>query len=707
MRNNLLFRHRAGIIYLMCTILFTANSWAADFSVDGLCYDIISANTVQVVKPTSGKYTGDITILERVIYDEQTYKVVAIGDNAFQGANQVTSVTLPLTGITSIGGWAFNDCTGLTSFTLPASVTSIGEKAFYFCDNLHDLYVCATDPAAYNPGYMAFSKIHYGSHKCTLHVPTGCTAAYAADPTFSVFTQVEEFDPPQVYDLYVAGTQVTSLNASDILGDGVASYEASSNTLTISGNITAPDNNTPCIDNGINNLTINVVSAVTLTAYDKTIYLKSSTTTITGSGQLTLYATKIPDPHDYVDTNYAIYTAGNYLNISNANLLVTGEIGCYGNLNISNANLRVTGSIGCSGNLNITNSTLSVDYTFFGGENMNVTNSTVSITNGSIMGFKSFTLTDCYLKTPQGGYYDSSSKRLVDAKGTPTYPVEIRPGAGPTLYELYVAGTRVTSENVLDILGDGAASYESSSNTLTISGNITAPDNNTPCIDNGINNLTINVVSAVTLTAYDKTIYLKSSTTTITGSGQLTLYATKIPDPHDYVDTNYAIYTAGNYLNISNANLLVTGEIGCYGNLNISNANLRVTGSIGCSGNLNITNSTLSVDYTFFGGENMNVTNSTVSITNGSIMGFKSFTLTDCYLKTPQGGYYDSSSRRLVDADGKYSSIVEIVPIEDPIGIEEILVNPSDDTRKVLHDGKLYIIRADGKVFNAQGARVN
>ena len=705
MRNNLLFRHRAGIIYLMCTILFTANSWAADFSVDGLCYDIISANTVQVVKPTSGKYTGDITILERVIYDEQTYKVVAIGDNAFQGANQVTSVTLPLTGITSIGGWAFNDCTGLTSFTLPASVTSIGEKAFYFCDNLHDLYVCATDPAAYNPGYMAFSKIHYGSHKCTLHVPTGCTAAYAADPTFSVFTQVEEFDPPQVYDLYVAGTQVTSLNASDILGDGVASYEASSNTLTISGNITAPDNNTPCIDNGINNLTINVVSAVTLTAYDKTINIQS-TTTLTGSAQLTVTATKIPDPHDYVDTNYAIYTAGNYLNISNANLLVTGEIGCYGNLNISNANLRVTGSIGCSGNLNITNSTLSVDYTFFGGENMNVTNSTVSITNGSIMGFKSFTLTDCYLKTPQGGYYDSSSKRLVDAKGTPTYPVEIRPGAGPTLYELYVAGTRVTSENASGILGDGVASYDASSNTLTISGNITAPDNNTPCIDNGINNLTINVVSAVTLTAYDKTINIQS-TTTLTGSAQLTVTATKIPDPHDYVDTNYAIYTAGNYLNISNANLLVTGEIGCYGNLNISNANLRVTGSIGCSGNLNITNSTLSVDYTFFGGENMNVTNSTVSITNGSIMGFKSFTLTDCYLKTPQGGYYDSSSRRLVDADGKYSSIVEIVPIEDPIGIEEILVNPSDDTRKVLHDGKLYIIRADGKVFNAQGARVN
>ncbi len=686
MRNNLLFHHRAVIIYLMSAIFFTANAWATDFSVDGLCYDIISANTVQVVKPTSGKYTGDITIPERVIYDEQTYKVVAIGDNAFQGANQVTSVSLPLTGITSIGGWAFNDCTGLTSFTLPASVTSIGEKAFYYCDNIHDLYLHSEIPASYNSGNMAFSKIHYGSHVCTLHVPTGCTAAYAADPTFSVFTQVEEFDPPKLYDLYIAGTQVTEFNASDILGDRAASYESSSNTLTISGNITAPDNNTPCIDNGINNLTINVVSAVTLTAYDKTINIHS-TTTLTGSAQLTVTATKIPDPNNPVDVNSAIFSEGNFLNISNANLLVTGLIGC-------------------SGNLNITNSTLSVDCTFIGGENMNVTNSTVSITNGSIMGFKSFTLTDCYLKTPQGGYYDSFSRRLVDAKGTPTYPVEIRPGAGPTLYELYVAGTRVTSENILDILGDGAASYESSSNTLTISGNITAPDNNTPCIDNGINNLTINVVSAVTLTAYDKTINIHS-TTTLTGSAQLTVTATKIPDPNNPVDVNSAIFSEGNFLNISDANLRVTGEIGCSGNLNISNANLLVTGPIGCSGNLNITNSTLSVDYTFFGGENMNVTNSTVSITSGSIMGFKSFTLTDCYLKTPQGGYYDSSSRRLVDAKGYYVSTVEICPSEDPIGIEEILVTQSNDTRKVLHDGKLYIIRADGKVFNAQGARVN
>ena len=39
-------------------------------------------------------------------------------------------------------------------------------------------------------------------------------------------------------------------------------------------------------------------------------------------------------------------------------------------------------------------------------------------------------------------------------------------------------------------------------------------------------------------------------------------------------------------------------------------------------------------------------------------------------------------------------------------GIEDILVTPSDETRKLLIDGTLYILRPDGKVFNAQGQEV-
>jgi hypothetical protein len=41
-----------------------------------------------------------------------------------------------LAGVTSIGEWAFKECTDLTSITIPPSVTSIGDYAFFGCTNL-------------------------------------------------------------------------------------------------------------------------------------------------------------------------------------------------------------------------------------------------------------------------------------------------------------------------------------------------------------------------------------------------------------------------------------------------------------------------------------------------------------------------------------------------------------------------------------------
>ena len=56
--------------------------------------------------------------------------VTSIGNGAFQDCSGLTSVTIP-DGVTSIGDYAFNGCSGLTSITIPDSVTNIGNDAFY------------------------------------------------------------------------------------------------------------------------------------------------------------------------------------------------------------------------------------------------------------------------------------------------------------------------------------------------------------------------------------------------------------------------------------------------------------------------------------------------------------------------------------------------------------------------------------------------
>ena len=61
--------------------------------------------------------------------------VTNIGGYAFAGCKGLTSVTIP-DSVTSIGAEAFSDCTGLTSIIIPNSVTSIGYGAFYRCTEL-------------------------------------------------------------------------------------------------------------------------------------------------------------------------------------------------------------------------------------------------------------------------------------------------------------------------------------------------------------------------------------------------------------------------------------------------------------------------------------------------------------------------------------------------------------------------------------------
>ena len=78
------------------------------------------------------EYTGNIVIPESVNYNNVTYSVTSISEDAFKFCSGLTSVTIG-NNVTSIGAYAFNQCSGLTSVTIPNSVTSIGNHAFYGC----------------------------------------------------------------------------------------------------------------------------------------------------------------------------------------------------------------------------------------------------------------------------------------------------------------------------------------------------------------------------------------------------------------------------------------------------------------------------------------------------------------------------------------------------------------------------------------------
>ena len=66
--------------------------------------------------------------------------VTSIGGYAFYDCSSLTSVTIP-NSVTSIGESAFCNCKSLTSVIIPASVTSIGNRAFRGCISLTSIQV--------------------------------------------------------------------------------------------------------------------------------------------------------------------------------------------------------------------------------------------------------------------------------------------------------------------------------------------------------------------------------------------------------------------------------------------------------------------------------------------------------------------------------------------------------------------------------------
>lgn len=208
MKTSILFSTKRCLLALLLLAgIFTAS--AADFMVDGIYYNIIGDNQVEVTAPDSTKYSGDISIPGIVVNNGITYQVTRLGHYAFYYCDELTSVVLP-EGLTEIGKSAFYFCRNLeyvelpnslvtigefafqgssavTSFYIPRNVTSIAKNAFLYCTGVNDFMVSGS-----NPCYKSVAGVLYTKDMTMLVAyPPAATAASFAIP--ETVTRLQDF----------------------------------------------------------------------------------------------------------------------------------------------------------------------------------------------------------------------------------------------------------------------------------------------------------------------------------------------------------------------------------------------------------------------------------------------------------------------------------------------------------------------------------
>lgn len=187
---------------LLFALLVTATTaYASDFSAvaptgQTLYYTIVTGG-VQVVypagsTPTMGwmgytKPTGVLTIPATVTYGGTAYNVVAVDKFAFYECTGLTTVTVP-EGVTAVRASAFRGCSALDSVSLPSTLDSLGTIALGYCPALSALRLGSTVP----PTCASSTFSNDSLAAVTLYVPCGCTAAYLAVAPWSQFGSVSD-----------------------------------------------------------------------------------------------------------------------------------------------------------------------------------------------------------------------------------------------------------------------------------------------------------------------------------------------------------------------------------------------------------------------------------------------------------------------------------------------------------------------------------
>ena len=149
-----------------------------DFLVSG-CKNTVIPNTVKTIGDRAFSGCSDLTSI--TIPDS----VTDIGENAFGACTGLTTVTIP-NSVTYIGYGAFEDCSGLTSVSIGNSVTYIGFTTFFGCIGLKSVTCLAVEPPTIYSD--TFDSANYSN--ATLYVPDESMIAYITASYWKNFNNI-------------------------------------------------------------------------------------------------------------------------------------------------------------------------------------------------------------------------------------------------------------------------------------------------------------------------------------------------------------------------------------------------------------------------------------------------------------------------------------------------------------------------------------
>ena len=170
--------------------------------------------------------------------------VTSIGNYAFYNCASLTSADIP-TGVTSIGGSAFDNCTSLTSVVIPKSVMNIGNYAFRNCTSLTSITVDKD-----NPKYSSDERgVLFNKNKTQL-------IQYPAANTEKSYTIIPNSTLPNVLMMSIAGyafSGCTSLESVVIPDRVVSIFGSAFSGCTSLESIVIPDSVTSIDNSAFNN----------------------------------------------------------------------------------------------------------------------------------------------------------------------------------------------------------------------------------------------------------------------------------------------------------------------------------------------------------------------------------------------------------------------------------------------------------------------